>query len=180
VDNHGIPGKWWGKLIAMFVTLLVSLEMWRSLDSYVGYFKAADLGSMADQRAVLFWARVDEPRPRRLASNAIDNTPFIGRNSPDNASSRVMQKAFEGRQPIVFFQFQHPKSDRQIQSWGPSFRTLAKGHIDRNPFPARPMQPAVRGGIYPGVIIPRSSLARFRIQVARLGRHNITVSCFII
>jgi hypothetical protein len=57
----GIQGKWWVKLLAMVVTLLVSLEMWRSLDSYVGYFKAADLGSMTDKRAVLFWARVDEP-----------------------------------------------------------------------------------------------------------------------
>jgi hypothetical protein len=57
----GIQGKWWIKLIAMVVTVLVSLEMWRSLDSYVGYFKAADLGSMTDQRAELFWARIDEP-----------------------------------------------------------------------------------------------------------------------
>jgi hypothetical protein len=57
----GLQGKWWVKLLAMVVTLLVSLEMWRSLDSYVGYFKAADLGSMTDKRAVLFWARVDEP-----------------------------------------------------------------------------------------------------------------------
>jgi hypothetical protein len=57
----GIQGKWWVKLLAMVVTLLVSLEMWRSLDSYVGYFKAANLGSMTDKRAVLFWARVDEP-----------------------------------------------------------------------------------------------------------------------
>ncbi len=57
----GIQGKWWVKLLAMVVTLLVSLEMWRSLDSYVGYFKTADLGSMTDKRAVLFWARVDEP-----------------------------------------------------------------------------------------------------------------------
>jgi hypothetical protein len=57
----GIQGKWWVKLLAMFVTLLVSLEMWRSLDSYVGYFKTADLGSLNDKRATLFWARVDEP-----------------------------------------------------------------------------------------------------------------------
>ncbi len=57
----GIQGKWWIKLLAMFVTLLVSLEMWRSLDSYVGYFKTADLGSMTDKRATLFWARIDEP-----------------------------------------------------------------------------------------------------------------------
>jgi hypothetical protein len=57
----GIQGKWWIKLLAMFVTLLVSLEMWRSLDSYVGYFKTADLGSLTDKRAILFWARVDEP-----------------------------------------------------------------------------------------------------------------------
>jgi hypothetical protein len=57
----GLQGKWWVKLLAMVVTLLVSLEIWRSLDSYVGYFKAADLGSMTDQRATLFWARVDEP-----------------------------------------------------------------------------------------------------------------------
>jgi hypothetical protein len=57
----GIQGKWWIKLIAMLVTVLVSLEIWRSLDSYAGYFKAADLGSMTDQRAVLFWARIDEP-----------------------------------------------------------------------------------------------------------------------
>jgi hypothetical protein len=57
----GIQGKWWIKLIAMVVTVLVSLEMWRSLDSYAGYFKAADLASMIDQRAVLFWARIDEP-----------------------------------------------------------------------------------------------------------------------
>jgi hypothetical protein len=57
----GIQGKWWVKLVAMVVTLLVSLEMWRSLDSYVGYFKTADPGSMTDKRAILFWARVDEP-----------------------------------------------------------------------------------------------------------------------
>jgi hypothetical protein len=57
----GIQGKWWVKLLAMVVTLLVSLEMWRSLDSYVGYFKPADLSSMKDKRAILFWARVDEP-----------------------------------------------------------------------------------------------------------------------
>jgi hypothetical protein len=57
----GIQGKWWIKLLAMVVTLSVGLEMWRSLDSYVGYFKTADLGSMTDQRAILFWARVDEP-----------------------------------------------------------------------------------------------------------------------
>src|SRR3984957_6844990 len=57
----GIRGKWWIKLLAMFVTLLVGLEMWRSLDSYVGYFKTADLGSLTDKRATLFWARVDEP-----------------------------------------------------------------------------------------------------------------------
>jgi hypothetical protein len=57
----GIQGRWWVKLLAMVVTLLVSLEMWRSLDSYVGYFKTADLGSMTYKRAILFWARVDEP-----------------------------------------------------------------------------------------------------------------------
>jgi hypothetical protein len=57
----GIQGKWWVKLLAMVITLLVSLEMWRSLDSYVGYFKPAELGSMTDKRAILFWARVDEP-----------------------------------------------------------------------------------------------------------------------
>src|ERR1700674_3492996 len=57
----GIQGRWWVKLLAMVVTLLVSLEMWRSLDSYVGYFKTADLGSMTDKRGILFWARVDEP-----------------------------------------------------------------------------------------------------------------------
>ena len=56
----GIQGKWWVKLLAMVVTL-VSLEIWRSLDSYVGYFKAADLGSMTEKRAILSWARVDEP-----------------------------------------------------------------------------------------------------------------------
>jgi formate hydrogenlyase subunit 3/multisubunit Na+/H+ antiporter MnhD subunit len=50
----GIQGKWWLKLLAMFVTLLVSLEMWRSLDSYVGYFKTADLGSLTNKRATLF------------------------------------------------------------------------------------------------------------------------------
>jgi hypothetical protein len=57
----GIQGKWWVKLLAMVITLLVSLEMWRSLGSYVGYFKAADLGSMTEKRAILSWARVDEP-----------------------------------------------------------------------------------------------------------------------
>src|SRR5580704_14449543 len=57
----GIKGKWWVKLLAMVVTLLVSLEMWRSLDSYLGYFRTAQLGSMMDKRAILFWARVDEP-----------------------------------------------------------------------------------------------------------------------
>lgn len=57
----GIRGKWWVKLLAMVVTLLVGLQMWRSLDSYLGYFKTADLGSMTRKRAILFWARVDEP-----------------------------------------------------------------------------------------------------------------------
>ena len=67
----GIPGKWWVKLLAMGVTLLVSLEMWRSLDSYVGYFKAADLGSMTAKRATLFWARVDEPDAKASDPGAI-------------------------------------------------------------------------------------------------------------
>ena len=57
----GIKGRWWVKLLAMVVTLVVSLEMWRSLDSYLGYFKTADLNSMTCKRAILFWARVDEP-----------------------------------------------------------------------------------------------------------------------
>jgi hypothetical protein len=57
----GIQGKWWIKLLAMVLTLSVGLEMWRSLDSYVGYFKTADLGSLTGRRATLFWARVDEP-----------------------------------------------------------------------------------------------------------------------
>jgi hypothetical protein len=57
----GIRGKWWVKLLAMVITLSVSLEMWRSLDSYLGYFKTADLNSMTSKRAILFWARVDEP-----------------------------------------------------------------------------------------------------------------------
>src|ERR1700740_3206481 len=57
----GIRGKWWVKLLAMVVTLLVGLQMWRSLDSYLGYFKTADLGAMTSKRAILFWARVDEP-----------------------------------------------------------------------------------------------------------------------
>jgi hypothetical protein len=57
----GIRGKWWVKLLAMVITLLIGLEMWRSLDSYVGYFRTADLGSMTAKRAILFWARVDEP-----------------------------------------------------------------------------------------------------------------------
>jgi hypothetical protein len=42
----GIKGEWWVKLLAMVFTLLVSLEMWRSLDSYPGYFKTAELGSI--------------------------------------------------------------------------------------------------------------------------------------
>jgi hypothetical protein len=67
----GIPGKWWVKLLAMVVTLLVSLQMWRSLDSYVGYFKAADLGSMTDKRAILFWARVEEPDGNASDAGAI-------------------------------------------------------------------------------------------------------------
>ena len=67
----GIPGKWWVKLLAMVVTLLVSLQMWRSLDSYVGYFKAADLGSMTDKRAILFWARVEEPNGNASDTGAI-------------------------------------------------------------------------------------------------------------
>jgi hypothetical protein len=57
----GIQGKWWIKLLAMVITLSVGLEMWRSLDSYVGYFKTADLGWLTGKRATLFWARVDEP-----------------------------------------------------------------------------------------------------------------------
>jgi hypothetical protein len=55
----------------MVVTLLVSLQMWRSLDSYVGYFKAADLGSMTDKRAILFWARVEEPDGNASDAGAI-------------------------------------------------------------------------------------------------------------
>src|SRR5713101_6256228 len=48
----GIKGRWWVKLLAMVITLLVSLQMWRSLDSYRGYFKTAELGSMKDKRAI--------------------------------------------------------------------------------------------------------------------------------
>ena len=67
----GIKGKWWVKLLAMVFTLLVSLEMWRSLDSYLGYFKTADLGSITEKRAILFWARVDEPDGRASDPGAI-------------------------------------------------------------------------------------------------------------
>jgi hypothetical protein len=67
----GIKGKWWVKLLAMVVTLLVSLEMWRSLDSYLGYFKTAELGSMTDKRAILFWARVEEPEGNASDPGAI-------------------------------------------------------------------------------------------------------------
>ena len=38
----------------MFVTLLVSLEMWRSVESYVGDFETADLGSLTEKWAMLF------------------------------------------------------------------------------------------------------------------------------
>ena len=67
----GIKGKWWIKLLAMVVTLLLSLEMWRSLDSYAGYFKTADLGTITDKRAILFWARVDEPDEKASDPGAI-------------------------------------------------------------------------------------------------------------
>jgi hypothetical protein len=67
----GIKGKWWVKLLAMVVTLLVSLEMWRSLDSYLGYFKTAELSSVTDKRAILFWARVDEPDGKATDPGAI-------------------------------------------------------------------------------------------------------------
>src|SRR6202521_1202111 len=67
----GINGKWWVKLLAMIVTLLVSLEMWRSLDSYLGYFRTADLGSITEKRAILFWARVDEPDGKASDPGAI-------------------------------------------------------------------------------------------------------------
>ena len=67
----GIRGKWWVKLLAMVFTLLVSLEMWRSLDSYLGYFKTADLGSITEKRAILFWARVDEPDEKASDPGAI-------------------------------------------------------------------------------------------------------------
>ena len=48
----GIQGKWWVKLLAMVVTLVVSLEMWRSLDTYLGYFRTADLGSITEKSSV--------------------------------------------------------------------------------------------------------------------------------
>ena len=67
----GIKGKWWVKLLAMVLTLLVSLEMWRSLDSYLGYFKTVDLGSITEKRAILFWARVDEPDGKASDPGAI-------------------------------------------------------------------------------------------------------------
>jgi hypothetical protein len=50
----------------------VSLEMWRSLDSYLGYFKTAELGSMTDKRAILFWAQVGEPEGKQAIRE-----PFI-------------------------------------------------------------------------------------------------------
>jgi hypothetical protein len=55
----------------MVVTLLVSLEMWRSLDSYLDYFKTAELGSMTDKRAILFWAQVEEPEGKASDPGAI-------------------------------------------------------------------------------------------------------------
>jgi hypothetical protein len=67
----GLKGNWWIKLLAMVITLLVSLEMWRSLDSYLGYFRTADLGSITEKRAILFWARVDEPDERASGPGAI-------------------------------------------------------------------------------------------------------------
>ncbi len=67
----GIKGKWWVKLLAMVFTLVVSLEMWRSLDRYLGYFKTADRGSITEKRAILFWARVDEPDGKASDPGAI-------------------------------------------------------------------------------------------------------------
>jgi hypothetical protein len=95
----GIQGKWWVKLLAMVVTLLVSLEIWRSLDSYVGYFKPADLGSMTEKRAILSWARVDEPDANAGDPGAIY---MWMRLEGENAKKLWLANPSAGKMPQVF------------------------------------------------------------------------------
>src|SRR3984893_11053008 len=95
----GIQGKWWVKLLAMVVTLVVSLEIWRSLDSYVGYFKPADLGSMTDKRAILSWARVDEPDSNSGDPGAIY---MWMRLEGENAKKLWLANPSAGKMPQVF------------------------------------------------------------------------------
>jgi hypothetical protein len=63
-----------------------------------------------------------------LASKAIERTPLNERNSPDNANSPLMQKTVEGRQPIVFLQFQDSRGNRQIEA-GSFFPDIGQASI---------------------------------------------------
>ncbi|HZC37003.1 MAG TPA: hypothetical protein VE242_15365, partial [Chthoniobacterales bacterium] len=57
----GCRGRWWLKLVLMLVTVVVSFQIWLSLDSYFGHPRSMTFKAMSGQTAFLFWARVDEP-----------------------------------------------------------------------------------------------------------------------
>jgi hypothetical protein len=57
----GCRGRWWAKLILMLATVVVSFQIWLSLDSYFGHPRFMTFKAMNGQTAFLFWAKVEEP-----------------------------------------------------------------------------------------------------------------------
>jgi hypothetical protein len=57
----GARGHWWLKLILMIAAVIISYQVWQSLDSYLGSAKPIELKAMSGKTAFLFWANVNEP-----------------------------------------------------------------------------------------------------------------------
>jgi hypothetical protein len=57
----GCRGRWWLKLMLILTAVVVSLQIWWSLDSYFGHPRSMTFKAMSGQTAYLFWAKIDEP-----------------------------------------------------------------------------------------------------------------------
>jgi hypothetical protein len=57
----GCRGRWWVKLMLMLTTVIISFQIWVSLNSYFGHPRFMTFKAMSGQTAFLFWAKIDEP-----------------------------------------------------------------------------------------------------------------------
>jgi hypothetical protein len=73
-------------------------------------------------------------RCRRLASKAIDKTPFTDPDWPQKRPFTADAEGVQGGQPIVFFEFQHTKAMGRSKL-GPSLRTSAGARLMMIRFP---------------------------------------------